>query len=160
MGCDSGRHTGERLHIAPINNRLPGRGQGSQPDNASPRSYSCQNDHATDEKTIRLHSERHDREDNEHHKCGDRNDEFRHPCPGTSVLVVSHGETLHPGSHLPPDRSSVGTAREIDSRTTAHGTSYGWVMDPLSSAALFVAITSAILYALYWVIRRAVAAGI
>jgi len=28
-------------------------------------------------------------------------------------------------------------------------------MDPLSSAALFVVITSAILYALYWVIRRA-----
>lgn len=43
---------------------------------------------------------------------------------------------------------------------TAHVTSYGGVMDPLSSAALFVVVTSAILYALYWVIRRAVAAGI
>ncbi|VXC11763.1 hypothetical protein FRIGORI9N_70076 [Frigoribacterium sp. 9N] len=47
----------------------------------------------------------------------------------------------------------------INSRTTAHDTSYGWVMGPLSSAALFVAITCAILYALYWVIRRAVVAG-
>lgn len=33
-------------------------------------------------------------------------------------------------------------------------------MDPLTSAALFALITSALLYALYWVIRRAVAAGI
>jgi hypothetical protein len=33
-------------------------------------------------------------------------------------------------------------------------------MDPLSSAALFVVIASALLYALNWVIRRAVAAGI
>jgi hypothetical protein len=32
-------------------------------------------------------------------------------------------------------------------------------MDPLSSAALFVVIASALLYALNWVIRRAVAAG-
>jgi len=56
--------------------------------------------------------------------------------------------------------SSIGLAREIDFRTTAHDTSYGWVIYPLSSAALFVVITSAILYALYWVMRRAVAAGI
>lgn len=33
-------------------------------------------------------------------------------------------------------------------------------MDPISSAALFIVLTAAALYALYWVIRRAVAAGI
>ncbi|NRD27977.1 hypothetical protein [Frigoribacterium sp. VKM Ac-2836] len=33
-------------------------------------------------------------------------------------------------------------------------------MDPLTSAALLVVLVGAFLYVLYWVIRRAVAAGI